>query len=126
MVNNMKKNALIFAIFGCIYVTVEVFYRGHSTISMWFVGGLCGLLVGLINEYTPKMPIFLQMLLGAVIITVIEFISGYILNIKLGLNVWDYSHTPFNFMGQICLPFSICWVLLSYPAIVLDDYLRKD
>ena len=45
-------------------------------------------------------------------------------NIKMGLNVWDYSDLPFNFMGQVSLIFSIFWFFLSIVAIWLDDYLR--
>ena len=37
---------------------------------------------------------------------------------------WDYSDMPFNILGQVCLPFSALWVLLSALAIILDDYLR--
>ena len=60
-----------------------------------------------------------------IIIVTIEFFSGCILNIWLGLGVWNYSNMPYNILGQICLPFSIAWFFLSYIAIKLDDYLRK-
>ena len=121
---NKIKNLLIFIIFGITYVGIELIYRGHSHISMFFLGGLCGTLIGLINEYTPKMNIILQMLLGTIIITVLEFITGYIVNIKLGLNVWDYSNLKFNIMGQISLIFSFAWFVLSYFVVRLDDYIR--
>lgn len=55
---------------------------------------------------------------------VVEFITGLVVNIWLGLGVWDYSNMPFNLLGQICLPFAFAWVALSAIAIVLDDYLR--
>lgn len=42
----------------------------------------------------------------------------------LGLGIWDYSNMPFNILGQICLPFSLLWVVLSACAIVIDDYER--
>lgn len=57
-------------------------------------------------------------------VTAIEFLSGYILNIVLGLGIWDYSNMPFNIIGQICLPFTVAWYILSLLAIVLDDHLR--
>ena len=123
--HTVYKNSVIFFIFGVSYVFLEVFYRGHSDISMFFVGGLCGLLIGLINEITPKMPILLQMLLGSVIVTFIEFVTGYIINIKLGLHIWDYSNLRFNILGQVSLLFSMLWFLLSYIVIWLDDKIRK-
>ena len=123
--NTVYKNIIIFVIFGISYVSLELLYRGHSHITMFFVGGLCGLLIGLINEYTPKMPIVLQMTIGSIIVTLFELITGYILNIKLGLNIWDYSNLMFNYKGQISLIFSILWFLLSYIVIKLDDYIRN-
>lgn len=122
----LYKNSVIFFIFGVSYVFLEVFYRGHSATSMFFVGGLCGLLIGLINEVTPKMPVLLQMLLGSVIVTFIEFVTGYILNIKLGLHVWDYSNLRFNILGQVSLLFSILWFFLSFVVIKIDDILRHN
>ena len=120
----MIKNLIIFFIFGSIYYLIEILFRGYSFPSMFIVGGLCGLLIGLINEKSPKMPMLIQMMLGAIIVTLIEFLVGYILNIILGLNIWDYSNLPCNFMGQICLQFSCCWFVLSYFVIKLDDFLR--
>lgn len=122
----LYKNSVIFFIFGVSYVLLEIFYRGHSATSMFFVGGLCGLLIGLINEFTPKMPVLLQMLLGSIIVTFIEFVTGYILNIKLGLHIWDYSNLRFNILGQVSLLFSVLWFFLSFIVIHVDDILRHD
>lgn len=121
----LKKETIIFVIFGFLYICLELLYRGHTHISMFFVGGLCGVLIGLINDNTPDMPLFYQCILGTTIVTLIEFISGCYLNIYLGLGIWDYSYVPFNFLGQVCLPFSIIWMLLSIPVIYLDDYLKN-
>jgi len=92
---------------------------------MLIAGGICFILIGLLNEIFPyKVSIISQMFISALIVTAVEFISGYIVNIILGLNVWDYSDLPYNFLGQICLLFSNIWFLLSLPAIILDDYLK--
>ena len=53
-----------------------------------------------------------------------EFAAGCVLNLWLGLGVWDYTDMPFNLMGQICLPFSAAWIVVSAAAILLDDWLR--
>ena len=110
---------------GLLYVLIEILFRGHSHWTMFLVGGLCFWLLGLINEVIPwEMQLWKQCIIGAAIVTVVEFLSGCIINIWLGWNVWDYSNIPFNVLGQICLPFSLLWVLISAVAIVLDDYLR--
>ncbi|MBR2166928.1 MAG: hypothetical protein IJ920_01115 [Paludibacteraceae bacterium] len=37
--------------------------------------------------------------MGAILITAVELISGFVLNIMLKLNIWDYSNMPLNFLG---------------------------
>ena len=108
-----------------LYLFIEILYRGHTHWTMGILGGACFVLIGLINEILSwETPLLVQGLIGSGIITVLEFISGVILNIWLGLGIWDYSQMPFNLLGQICLPFTIAWFFLSIAAIILDDYLR--
>lgn len=123
--NFVLKEFIIFIIFGLMYVTIELLYRGHTHYSMFIVGGICGVLIGLINDNTPDMPLLPQCVLGAVIITIIELLTGLFLNVYLGLNVWDYSNQPFNFMGQICPQFCIIWCVLSILVIRIDDWLKE-
>lgn len=70
------------------------------------------------------MPLWEQCIFGSFIITAVEFLSGCVINLWLGWDVWDYSNLPFNVLGQVCLPFMALWVFLSAVGIVLDDYLR--
>lgn len=119
------KNLLIFSIFGLTYGLIEILWRGYTHPSMVIVGGSCGLLIGLLNERNKKMNLLLQMVEGMVIVTVLEFVSGIILNLWLGLNVWDYSNMRFNLLGQVCPQFCIAWFFLSYFVIRIDDFLRK-
>ncbi len=105
---------------------IEILWRGYTDISMMFVGGLCGFLVGRLNEH-PKFydrKMWQQCIIGSLITLVIEFISGMLLNVWLGLHVWDYSNTWGNLYGQICLPYALLWFLLMPLAIFTDDYLR--
>ena len=117
------KPLILFCIGGFIYIAIELLWRGHTHWTMFFVGGMCFLLVGYINEiFTFEMPLVKQMAISAVIITTVEFLSGLLVNCTY--SVWDYRNLTFNIFGQICLPYSILWFLLSLPAIILDDYLR--
>ena len=116
---------ILICIGGLLYILIEILFRGHSHWTMFCVGGLCFWLIGLLNEILPwEMLLWKQGIVGAVIVTTVEFISGCIINLWLGWNVWDYSDMPFNLLGQICLPFSIAWIGLSVMAIVIDDCLR--
>ena len=58
-------------------------------------------------------------------ITFIEFISGCIVNLWGKLEVWDYSDMPANFLGQICLYYSILWGLLTIPIAAVCTMIRK-
>lgn len=116
---------VLIGIGGLLYVLIELVFRGRSHWTMFIVGGLCFWLIGLINEVIPwEMSFWKQCIIGAVIVTAVEFLAGCIINLGLGWNVWDYSNIPFNILGQICLPFSMLWILISAVAIVLDDHLR--
>ena len=122
---HVLKSTILAVIGGLIYILIELLWRGHTHISMFILGGVCFVAIGLINELFPwELGIVWQSMIGTVIVTVCEFITGLVVNVWLGLNVWDYSNMPFNVMGQICLPFSLAWVVLSAIAIVLDDYVR--
>lgn len=125
ILKNIFKYIILGSIGGMVYIDIELLYRGYSHWTMFIVAAVSFILIGLINEFISwNMKLWKQMLIGAGIVTAMEFISGYIINIKLDWHVWDYSNVPFNIIGQICLPFSIIWFFISLIAIVADDYLR--
>lgn len=119
------KICILFLIGGFIYVAIELGFRGYSHWTMFLLGGLCFILIGGLNNFIPwEMSIIKQGVIGALIVTSLEFIFGLVLNLYLNLGIWDYSNMPFNILGQICLPFSIAWFFLSLIAIFVDDWLR--
>ncbi len=123
--NNFMKYTFLFITGGFLYGMIENSFRGYSHISMFLAGGICFILIGLLNEvYSWDMALLSQMVVSAIIITIVELISGLIVNVWLKLKVWDYSEQPYDFLGQICLLYSNIWFLLSLFAILLDDYLR--
>lgn len=105
------------------YYCIEILFRGYSHISMMILGGICFIGMGLINEILSwETPLWKQALIGGVIVTVLEFITGCIVNLWLGWNVWHYD--KFDILGQICVPFFLVWCALSIIGIILDDYIR--
>lgn len=110
---------------GAIYYGIEVLWRGYSHVAMFFVGGMCFILIGLINEVIDwNMVFWKQMIIGDLCVLTLEFAFGVIFNIILKQNIWDYSNLPFNLFGQICLPFAILWLPIVAIAIVLDDWIK--
>lgn len=119
------KNLVLFYLGGMIYVALELLWRGWSHGSMFVVGGLCFLLIGGIDTVFPDMPLLIQSVLGACLVTALELISGLILNLWLGMGVWDYSYLPLNLMGQVCMAYFFLWILVSLLAVFLEDQLRQ-
>lgn len=110
---------------GMFYYNFEVFARGYSHISMFLCGGLCFYTIGLLNEKKGRnLPFLWQMIIGSLIITLFELITGLFVNLHLHLHVWDYSNMPYNFKGQICLPFTLLWFIFTPICIVCDDFIR--
>jgi uncharacterized membrane protein len=110
---------------GGVYCAVELLWRGHTHWTMCVLGGVCFLLIGGINEYLPwEMGLVWQSLLGAAVVTLAELAAGLVINVWLGLGVWDYSALPFNLWGQICPQYALAWIPLSAAGIAADDWLR--
>lgn len=124
------KPAALFAVGGTIYLTIEILWRAFrggtpTHWSMFILGGLCFLAIGAINEhFSWETPFWIQSIIGTGVVLILEFVFGCVLNLWLGLGIWDYSDTPFNILGQVCMPFAFAWLFLVAVAIVLDDYLR--
>lgn len=121
----MLKYLILLLIGGFIYYAFELVLRGWSHWTMFLLGGICFILIGEYNEHVEwDTPLIKQGVVGACIVTALEFVVGMIVNVYLNWNIWDYSDIPLNFMGQICLPFSIVWIAVSILAVVVDDWVR--
>ena len=104
---------------GALYVALELFWRGRSHGSMFLAGGTALVLLTGVFSRLPQLPAIWLCALGALLITAIEFITGAVVNGRLGLNVWDYSDLPCNLYGQVCLRYSLLWALLCAPVTLL-------
>ena len=111
------KTALgVFCIGGLLYNLIEICWRGYSHWSMFFLGGICFQMIGSIHDRFAKRRPFFRCTLCAAAITMAEFLSGCLVNLRWNLHVWDYSRLPFNIKGQVCLLYSVLWGALSLIA----------
>lgn len=94
------------------YCLIEIIYRGRTHYSMFFAGAIVLSSFYFISK-NYQLNFWLKCLIGMLIITGIELIFGVAFNIILKEQVWDYSNMPMNFLGQICIPFSLIWFALS-------------
>lgn len=62
----------------------------------------------------PYISIFINMLLSIVLISLLEFLTGFILEKLFNCKWWDYSNRFANIKGYICLKYSLIWGLVSF------------
>lgn len=119
----------VFFVGGIIYTLTEMLWRGYSHPSMTVAGGVCFLAIYLMTHALTRdrtvAEFLMKCVLGGLIITAVEFVAGVIVNIVLGLDVWDYSDVPGNILGQICPAFTLAWIAISAPAQWLSDVIRR-
>lgn len=113
----------MFLLAGLIYSLLEICFRGFTHWTMTILGGISGCGLYVISAFNT--PVWVKALYGALMITAFEMITGYVVNIVLSMGVWDYSAVPLNFMGQICLPFSALWYVLSLWAMGICKKVRE-
>lgn len=111
-----QEDITVFSLGGIIYTMIEYIWRGYSHWTMMLTGSVCFLSLYKLFNYFKNMPMPEKCVLGSLVITVIEFISGCIINLKFKMQVWDYSNLKFNFLGQISVLYSVLWGALCIPA----------
>ena len=75
----------------------------------------------------PLQENLLLLFLGSVVLTsLLEWLTGFLLEMLFHQRWWDYSDQPFNLGGYICLRFSIMWglaclfvVKIVHPSVLL-------
>ncbi|MBR7111327.1 MAG: hypothetical protein IKC75_00145 [Clostridia bacterium] len=120
------KHILRFLCGGILYFFVEVIWRtimnhwAASFLMAPMAGIVCVVVLGL---YDKKVPVILNSLVGAAVITLLELIVGSIALFGFGRRFWHYSRINwhgiialdwfFKWWG-LCLGFLIAWGLLDY------------
>lgn len=54
---------------------------------------------------------------GALTATVLEYVTGVVMEAVFKVRYWDYSNQKFNFQGHICLSSTIAWGFLSLAMV---------
>ena len=113
------KYPLLFCAGGLGYLGLELIWRGWTHPTMFFAGGTCFLLLGRLTSLPP----WAKAVTGAGIITAVELAAGLLMNRRY--TVWDYRSAPLNFLGQICLPYSLLWMPVGLAGAEAYRYLDK-
>ena len=56
---------------------------------------------------------------GGLTATAAEYLYHWWGDCFLRVRFWDYTSVPGNLRGRVCLPFSLAWGLLMFPAVKL-------
>ena len=129
--HSLLRSVVLWVFGGALYFAAEVAWKilqGRPEAISWTMLVLAAIIcipLDLINEHLPwDMPLWQQAILGGLGITAVELLAGLVLNVWLGLGIWDYSHLPLNLRGQISALWSLVWVLVAGGGIILFDWLR--
>ena len=112
------KGIALFFIGGIGYVGLEFLWRGWSHFGMFLAGGTCFLLLGKLPRWN-RLP---RAVAGSAVITAVELLFGLVVNRRY--TVWDYRGLPGNFLGQVCILYSLLWIPVAAVAMKLHDCLQ--
>lgn len=120
-------------IFGCLGITTEIFFtsftdlfinisngqnfdlklQGKSYAWMFIIYGSTPILYHLLFDYVEKWPTLFRLILTVSIIYIIEYISGYILEIATGACPWKYDK-GWHINGFIRLDYAPFWLIFAF------------
>ena len=120
MPQNFYELVWIFIIYAFIGWCTEVSYAALDRgifVNRGFLNGPycpiygCGVVI-VVAALTPLKDNLLILFAGSFLLTsILEYITGFILEKVFHNKWWDYSNKPFNIHGYVCLKFSIYWGL---------------
>ena len=111
------KHTILFYIGGMAYMFLEFAWRGRSHGTMFILGGLCFLVLGKLARWLPVKNLAIKGLAGTAAVTALELATG--LAVNRDYQIWDYRKMPFQFQGQICLPYSLLWIPVCLGAMAV-------
>lgn len=120
MPQNFYELVWIFIIYAFLGWCTEVSFAAVDTgkfVNRGFLNGPycpiygCGVVI-VVMVLTPLKENLFFLFLGSMLLTtVLEYITGFVLEKVFHNKWWDYSDKPFNIKGYVCLKFSILWGL---------------
>lgn len=106
---------IVYSFLGWIWESSYVSIKNKTWVNRGFVTGpfvtIYG--VGAVTVYVILRPIAGHMIelyfAGVAVATILEYLTGVLMETIFHTSWWDYSNKKFNFQGKICLESSIAW-----------------
>lgn len=106
------------AVFGWIIETIYRSYNAKKYVNAGLlkgpylpIYGFCAVILYLLS--ISDIPLFFKLIFVVIVPSILEFIAGVIFVRFYRINLWDYSHIRFNYLGVICLGYGITWAVLA-------------
>ena len=138
------KKSFLCLFFGCFGIACEIFFvafthlytqvplwdeplwslTGKTYVWMFPIYALIPIIGGAIMDKVQKYPLLVRLLIYSIGIYIIEFISGFLLELITGKCPWEYT-SGWQVMGYIRLDYFPYWILFSFIIERLYLYLNK-
>ncbi len=131
---------IIYSFLGWIWESSYVSVKNKKWVNRGFIAGpfvtIYG--VGAVMVYVILRPLtgrVIELYFGGVVVaTLLEYVTGVLMETIFHANWWDYSNKKFNIQGKICLGSSVAWgfftlalfyILQPFVASILDEIPRQ-
>lgn len=138
----MSKKVFMILFFGCLGMTTEIFFvaftnllnqtplwdeplaslTGKTYVWMFPIYALIPIIAAPVFGLAKKYPVLLRTFFYAVLILIVEFITGFLLDQITGKCPWDYT-TGWHIMGYIRLDYTPIWMVFGFMLEYLYNFL---
>lgn len=134
----MYRYLFYFLIYSFLGWCVEVCYATLNTrkfINRGFLNGpYCpiygvGVMTIMYFVFPLKNNMFILFIASMILTSILEFLTGFVLEKIFHYRWWDYSNVPFNIGGYICLKFSLMWGIACIMVVdiihpIVNDFVK--
>lgn len=135
----LQQRIFLFCAMGCLGMTCEIFFtaftglydgtmgvqmKGHSYIWMFPIYGIAGIAFPILLKYIGNWNVLLRMCVYATGILIVEFITGWLLDVFTGQCPWEYK-TGWHIMGYIRLDYFPFWAGFGLLVELVLRFLMK-
>ena len=119
----VAKLIFTYALCGGLYLMIEMLWRNHTFLSMFWLAGFLGLFAMFFNNiFSYETDYIIQVLSVSIIATFFEGLFGNIYN--MNYTIWDYTNLQLSFWNdQINLIFFLFWIIVVAIIIPILDYI---
>ena len=117
-----------YCFFGCVFESTYVSIKSRKFVNRGFMRGPflpiygSGAIMMLVVSMPFQDNLILTYLAGCVGATVLEFVTGTVMEALFKVRYWDYSNQKFNYKGHICLGSTLAWGFLT---IFMTEFLHR-